>query len=305
MNAQKKKGIDVSRWNKISDYDAVRDSGVEFAIVKVNNAGNVPDARFYEHVAGFRAAGTPMIAGYSYLYANTEEKAKRGSSSFVEIAEPQGIKTMVADIEDPCMRGLGSKILPIIDIYKTTAEEAGMNFLIYTGASFYNPCLKPYESELAGTSWWWARYPNTKDKRITDPIPDTKNLPKHLDLDGWQYSSKLKVNGCSGYLDVNVWWENTAFRNELEMIPVEYNPFTEPTRNVSLGTMGNDANWVLWYLWRFGKLVDKNGNPDSTMINGIITEEIVALIKEVQTLLGLEADGIVGKCTRAVWKKIC
>ena len=61
----------------------------------------------------------------------------------------------------------------------------------------------------------------------------------------------------------------------------------------------------MWYLWRFGKLIDENGNPDATMINGIITEEVVALIKEVQALLGLEVDGIVGKCTRAVWKKIC
>lgn len=35
-----KRGIDVSRWNAIRDYDALKRSGVEFAIVKVNNAGN-------------------------------------------------------------------------------------------------------------------------------------------------------------------------------------------------------------------------------------------------------------------------
>ena len=124
-------------------------------------------------------------------------------------------------------------------------------------------------------------------------------------MDGWQYSSKLKINGCDGYLDLNVWWETAPFCNKLDMIPIEYNPFTEPIRNVKLGTIGNDANWVLWYLWRFGKLVDKNGNPDTALINGIITAEVVVLIKDVQALLGLTADGIVGKCTRAVWKKIC
>lgn len=301
MNAQRKKGIDVSRWNKITDYDAVRDAGVEFAIVKVNNAGNVPDTRFYEHMAGFRAAGTPVIAGYNYLYANTEEKAKRASSSFVEIAEPQGIDTMVADIEDPCMRGLGSKILPIIDIYKTTAEEAGMNFLIYTGASFYNPCLKPYEKELNGIPFWWARYPSTADRKITDPVPDPKNLPRNLDLDGWQYSSKLRIDGCNGYLDLNVWFEGNTFRNKLEEIPVEYNPFDEPIGNVTLGTMGEAACWTRWYLWRFGMF----GNVDSSVVYGMIDENIVERIKAVQSLLGLEPDGIVGKCTKAVWRKIC
>ena len=42
-----------------------------------------------------------------------------------------------------------------------------------------------------------------------------------------------------------------------------------------------------------------------TLINGIITAEVVVLIKEVQLLLGLKVDGIVGKNTRAVCKKIC
>lgn len=305
MEVQKKKGIDVSRWNEIKDYDALHRAGVEFAIVKVNNAGNVPDVKFYEHMSGFRSAGIPVIGGYNYCYANTPEKAKKASDSFVNIALPQGINFMWLDLEDASMTGLGSKILNIISIYRNAAKSAGMGFGIYTGASFYNPCLKRYASELSDIPFWWARYPSTKDRSITEDIPDTKNLPTNLDLDGWQYSSKLKIDGCDGYLDLNVWWETAPFCNKLEMIPIEYNPFTEPSRNVKLGTTGNDANWVLWYLWRFGKLVDKNGNPDSTLINGIITAEVVVLIKDVQTLLGLTADGIVGKCTRAVWKKIC
>lgn len=299
MEVQKKKGIDVSRWNPIKSYDALRRAGVEFAIVKVNNAGNVPDVRFHEHMAGFKSAGIPVIGGYNYCYANTLEKAKKASDSFVNIALPQGIDFMWLDLEDSCMTGLGSKILKIINIYRNAAESAGMGFGIYTGASFYNPCLKRYANELIDIPFWWARYPSTKDIRITDEIPNTKNLPKNLDLDGWQYSSKLKINGCNGYLDLNVWWETTPFCNKLDMIPVEYNPFTEPSRNVKLGTTGNDANWVLWYLWRFGKITDV------ALINGIITEEIVVLIKEVQALLGLTPDGIVGKQTRAVWKKIC
>lgn len=300
-----KKGIDVSRWNEITDYDAVRNAGVEFVIVKVNNLGNAPDKRFYEHVKGFNDAGIPIIGGYNYCYANTREKAKKAASSFVNLARPQGIDFMWLDLEDVSMRGLGSKILDIIDIYHDFADNAGMGFGIYTGASFYNPFLKPYANELESIPFWWARYPHTRNMAITDAVPDTKNLPKNLDLDGWQFSSKLKVDGCKGYLDFNVWWKDEPFRSEKDMMPIEYNPFTEPSRNVTLGTMGNDANWVLWYLWRFGKLLDANGAPNELLINGMITEETVLLIKEVQTLLGLTPDGIVGKRTRALWKKIC
>lgn len=294
-----KKGIDVSRWNPINNYEALKRYGVEFAVVKVNNAGNVADTRFHEHMAGFKAAGIPCTAGYNYCYANTEAKAQKAAGSFVELALPYGIDTMWLDLEDVSVKGLGSKILKIIDTYKQEAEKAGMRFGIYTGASFYKPCLQRYAGELKDIPFWWARYPSTQDKLITDPVPTTKNLPKDLDLAGWQYSSKGRVNGAKGYLDLNVWYEDNPVRNTTVMIPVEYNPFTEPVKNVTEGITGNDANWVLWYLWRFGKVTDV------TLINGIISVDVVVLIKEVQSLLGLAADGIVGKNTRAVWKKIC
>lgn len=294
-----KRGIDVSRWNVIKDYDALKKNGVEFAIVKVNNAGNVADARLHEHMAGFNAAGIPVKDGYNYCYANTTEKAKRASDSFVNVALPYGINRMWLDLEDVAIKGLGSKILTIINIYKNVAEQAGMRFGIYTGASFYKPCLQRYMEDIKDIPFWWARYPSTQDRLITDPIPTTKNLPKDLVLDGWQYSSKGRVNGAEGYLDLNVWYEDNPACNTTTMVPVEYNPFTEPVRNVTVGITGNDANWVLWYLWRFGKITDV------ALINGIITAEVVVLIKEVQSLLGLTVDGIVGKNTRAVWKKIC
>lgn len=300
-----KMGSDFSRWNPVKNYDTLRESGMEFAIVKVNNAGNVPDTRFYEHMKGFRDAGIRVIAGYNYSYANTEDKAKRASDSFVNIGAPEGINTMALDLEDAVMKYLGRRILKIIRIYEDTAKQAGMDFIIYTGASFFEPYLKPYISELSDISWWWARYPSTKDRLITDPVPDSKYLPKGLDIDGWQYSSKLKINGASGYLDLNVWYESSPFSNKQEMIPIEYNPFREPAQNVKLGTKGNDANWVLWYLWRFGKLLDAHGNPEASQINGIITVSDSTMIKEVQRMLGLVPDGIVGKTSKAVWKKIC
>ncbi len=300
-----KKGIDIAKWNKVTDYRAVKNAGTEFAILKVINAQNKPDSRFYEHVAGCNSVGLPIIAGYTYSYANTEDKAKKASDAFVEVGAPKGIETMVLDLEDASMMHLGSKIEKIIDIYRKTAQLAGMGFLIYTGGHFYNPCLKPYAKEIKDIPIWWARYPSTKDRPITADVPDTKYLPTGIELCGWQYSSKGVVNGIEGYVDLNVWYQDETTENTDYEITAAYNPFTEPIYNVKLGTMGNDANWVLWYLWRFGKLTDEHGNADIRYIDGVIGADTIQKIKEVQALLGLEADGIVGKITRTVWKKIC
>lgn len=292
------KGIDIAKWNKITDYRAVKNAGVEFAILKVINAQNKPDSRFYEHVAGCNSVGLPIIAGYTYGYSNTEDKAEKASDAFVEVGAPKGIETMVLDLEDASMMHLGSKILKIIDIYRKTAQSAGMDFLIYTGGHFYNPCLKPYIKEIKDIPIWWARYPSTKDRTITADVPDTKYLPTGIELCGWQYSSKGIIPGIQGYTDFNVWYRDETIENTDYEITAAYNPFTEPAFNVKIGKTGNDANWVQWYLWRFGLLQKEE-------IDSIIGKASDAGIREAQRRWGLTVDGIVGKASRALWKKIC
>ena len=299
------KGIDIAKWNKVNNYQSVKNASVEFAIVKVINANNKPDSRFYEHVSGLNSTGIPIIGGYTYSYANTEEKAKKAADAFVKTATPNGINVMWLDLEDNAVKGLGSKIIKIINTYKTIAESANMNFGIYTGAAYYTPHLKPYAKDIADIPIWWARYPYTKEKVITEDIPDSKYLPTGIALSGWQYSSKGIIPGIQGYVDLNVWYQNDVFENDSKGIPIEYNPFAEPTTNVTVGKIGNDTSWVQWYLWRFGKLTDNMGQADAAQINGIFDSDTAQKVKEVQTLLGLTADGIVGNITRSLWKKIC
>ncbi len=300
-----KKGIDIAKWNKITNYQALKPAGVEFAILKVINAQNTPDSRFREHVNGLKTAGIPITGGYTYSYANTEEKARKAAVAFVETAKPQNINTMWLDLEDNAVKGLGSLIVKIITIYKTAADTADMAFGIYTGGQYYNPYLKPYAKEIADIPIWWARYPYTKERTITADVPDSKYLPTGMELYGWQYSSKGIISGIDGYVDLNVWYKKEPMENTEREIPTEYNPFTEPMGNVAIGKIGNDTSWVQWYLWRFGKLTNGAGQPDAAKINGVFDVETKRQVREVQTLLGLAADGIVGKITRATWKKMC
>ncbi len=71
------------------------------------------------------------------------------------------------------------------------------------------------------------------------------------------------------------------------------NPYPEPTRNISKGTVGNDVKWAQW------ALLNKGYSIGSAGIDGICGNDTLAAIKRFQSDVGLSADGICGKLTRA------
>lgn len=296
-------GADLAQWNPVTDMAKAKAAGLEFAILKVINKSNNPEKAYKEHLAKCQAAGVPVIAGYTYSYANTVEKAKVAADAFIKTAAGD-IDTMVLDLEDVTMTGLGHRIIDIISTYQNLARQTGLKFVIYTGASYYNPCLKPFAGEIAKIPIWWARYPSITPKTINSELPDMKYLPiLPNQLLGWQYSSKGTVPGIEGDVDLNVWFTDIGDTTADENVVPDYNKYMEPTMLIGLGSTGEGAKWVQWFLWRFGLLTDANGVPDALRINGTIDNDCVLAIEESQRRLGVPDDGIVGPVTRAVYKK--
>ena len=124
-----------------------------------------------------------------------------------------------------------------------------------------------------------------------------------LKADGYATSSRY-VNTLITYVnkfnltqfDCNLKSEIKAASITPDKITVDFNPFTEPTSNIKLGSKGDGVKWVQWFLWRFG-LINKSG------IDGIFGVNTQSAIKEAQKRLGLNEDGIVGKTTRETFKK--
>jgi GH25 family lysozyme M1 (1,4-beta-N-acetylmuramidase) len=296
------KGIDLAKWNTVTDYNAVRQAGVAFAVLKVINASNNPDGLLYTHKQGCFDAGIPCTMGYTYSYANTATKATKAANAFTKYAKEIGINYMWLDLEDACMQGLAGKIVDIINVYKAIAQNNGMDIGIYTYSNFYTKYIKPYLNKLDNIKFWIARYPSSKVMDITDSVPSTDNLPTGISISGWQYTNKGKINGINGYVDLDEWYDK-SISTDITVITADKNPFTEPISDCKVGTLGNDANWCLWYAWRCGYLLT-NGQPDSLLINGVYSRDTEQIFKQIQTILGLKSDGIVGKQTRAVLKKI-
>lgn len=196
------KGVDVSAAQKKVDYQKFKEAGVDFAIIKIIRKDLNPDEMFEKHYAGFTSVGAPVFAVYNYSYATTVEKARTDAQVVIKTLAGRKIAVCM-DVEDNVQKGLGKLLVAIINSYQEVIENAGLPFLLYTGMSFYNSYIKPWEKELKCKDVWMARYYAGDTVMPLQKDPDMSKNPKD-NLVGWQYTSHGTVPGYNGSLDLNI-----------------------------------------------------------------------------------------------------
>jgi len=277
-------GVDVSSYNGIIDWHKVKKAGYDFAILKVIRKDGEPDKGFERNWLGCEAYKVDIKGVYNYSYATNVEKAVKDAQAVIKALN--GRKTMVwLDIEDKCQTNLGFGLVSIINAYQKTIKEAGLDFGVYTGYSFYNSYLKKYKGRF-DCPLWIARYGANNGVRNVKYQPDIDNMY------GWQYTSKGKVNGIKGYVDLNVFYTPLV-----EKIVIS-NPYTIPTRVLSAKKIagiytcrGNDVRWVQYSLYKSGFLSESD-------IDGVYGKRTEDAVKRFQKSKGITVDGIVGAQTR-------
>lgn len=191
-------GIDVSSYQGNICWRKVKEDGIDFAILKIIRKDLNPDKQFEANWKGCEAAGMPIHGVYNYSYATTVEKARTDAQKVLEILG--GRKTRVyLDVEDACQKWMEETLIDIINAYAEVIIGAGLEFAVYTGLSFYCTFIRPY----GGVPYpmWIARY-GDNDGQIKDVYkPDVPGMV------GWQYTSKGKVDGIAGNVDMNIWYE--------------------------------------------------------------------------------------------------
>lgn len=215
-------GIDVSAYNVISDYNKVRNAGVQFAILKIIRKDLQLDKLFATHLNGFKLCGIPIVGVYNYSYATTVIKAKTDAQKVVGYLKQYGLKTTVyLDVEDDCQKNLGTTLISIINAYQDVIESNGFQFGLYTGMSFYTSYIKPYKSSLKCEIEWIARYPSSSNMKITDHINMSKKPDIGSAIEGWQYSSTGVIDGIRGKVDLNIFYGNKTAGSMNTSIPAE------------------------------------------------------------------------------------
>ena len=186
-----KQGVDLSRWNIVSDYKKVKKAGIDFAILKIggSEAGLFKDRRFETHYEGCKKAG---ISVGSYFYAgkdfiNSARGLEAGRFCLSLLESRQFEFPIYIDIEENATA------------YREGATDAAISFCTLLEehgyyAGIYGSDVSTFKSRvnidrLTRFDKWVARY---------------GKKPVYVKQYGmWQKTSEGVVDSIGGYVDLD------------------------------------------------------------------------------------------------------
>ena len=188
-------GIDVSKWNGSIDWKAVKNSGISYVIIRCGYRGSsagslIVDPKFASNIKGASAAGL-KVGVYFFTQAIDEVEAVEEASFVLDQIKGYKISYPVfLDVEGS--NGRGDKIsketrTAVIKTFCETIKRAGYTPGVYANKTWLNE--KMNASQLSAYKIWLAQYASAP------------TYTGRYDL--WQYSSKGKVSGISGDVDLD------------------------------------------------------------------------------------------------------
>lgn len=191
------KGIDVSKWNKVIDWNKVKDSGVEYAIIRCGYRGSstgalVLDPYWEFNWSGARAAGVKTGVYFFTQALNETEAVEEASMVISLLGGEQTDYPIFIDVEGS---GGRADILDndtrtkVINAFCNTLTAAGYKSGVYANKNWFSTKINTYE--LGNVYKWLAQY------NVSTPTYDG-------DYNIWQYTSKGSVAGIEGNVDLNL-----------------------------------------------------------------------------------------------------
>lgn len=208
------KGIDVSSWQGKIDWNKVANYGMDFAILRITEAGNVIDGQFENNFAGCNKHKIP-VGVYKYSYAMTIAEIQSEARKVVSVLNGRKIQFPVfLDLEHNNQRTLGSEsIHKMADAFRGIVEAAGYKFGIYCNVDWYNTVIC---SHLKKHDFWIARYPANDNGAVVERLRPSWGV-------GWQCSSKATIPGINTKVDRNVFYKDYAEQKNKEETTMDKN----------------------------------------------------------------------------------
>jgi len=245
-------GIDISHWNGNIDFYKVKKDGKEFAIIKAGGSETsnpYKDSMFETYYKQAKQAGI-YVGAYYYVGKKfiTESQGKLDAIRFSELLKGKTFEMPVClDLEETSPSS------------KEGATRATIAFCEYMESLGY------YVSIYASTDSGFKERLNTEkltayDKWVASWSNKKPTYPKSYGM--WQYSSKGRVNGINGNVDLDIAYKdypsvitptstNETLKDEMwkqyveiakDVIRGDYGDGN--TRITALSKSGYDYRWV-------------------------------------------------------------
>jgi len=202
-------GIDVSKWQGVIDWKQVKDSGIDFAMIRV----------------GYRTIDKGVIVEDPFARYNLQEAVKHGIpvgayffSTSVDEKEALAEAKWVADfirsypIDYPVAHNtehFNESYSRQKHLTKKERSDLAKVFLDEIKRRGYTPMFYAAQSEMENDRYWNAselgqRYKIWVAQYPARPYPETPKSSYSRRHEMWQYTSQGRVPGISGPVDLNV-----------------------------------------------------------------------------------------------------
>lgn len=197
-----KKGIDVSAWQEKINWDKVKASDVDFAIIRCgygSDQRDQDDSQWLRNVQECERLGIPYGV-YLYSYANTMTKARSEAKHTLRLLKEANADPdypVYYDLEDKLTRKEDNEeIVEYARIFCSAIEAAGYEAGIYANYDWWTNVLYDIPKDPAFDNYdkWVAQYYYRCDYKA-----DEYRL--------WQSTSEGKVPGIIGNVDINFEFE--------------------------------------------------------------------------------------------------
>ncbi len=284
-------GIDISEFQTGVNYDrAISEGGVEFAILRAGFS-TTKDAEFERHYQGF--AGKIPLGAYQYSYARSEEAARREAAAMIEWCREKDFRLPVfLDMEESKVAELGRELCTrIAHLWCEAVEAAGIRAGIYGNANWWRNYLDA--SLLGKYTVWVAAWSDSR--------------PSEREADLWQFGGEVnflrsrEVPGVGRVVDQDYILNDAVLEGDAPT------PAPEPEEPEEPEKEGNKVNITLTLLGRGAQgaevrnlqrlLIARGYSVGGFGADGIFGGATESDVRAFQRLVGLAADGLVGKDT--------
>ena len=207
-------GIDISEFNTVTDWNAVKASGIDYVILRGgfrwSSSGRVQiDERFQQYIQGALAAGLE-VGVYFYTEATSPQEAVEEANALLSWVAPYAGRITLPLVIDFEFTNQGRLYDTCMSIYDSQGKDAArahgtaicQAFCQTISAAGYTPMVYADRNRLE--NWLYASQIETFAKIwVASWDTFTTYAGEYF---AWQHTSTARVNGINGNVDCNFFY---------------------------------------------------------------------------------------------------